>query len=185
MFHIFKKKCFSFESQLKMKKKFHHTSSSLSNMLGIPDVMGNFLPVSGHTSSPFITSTCYNKTIYKYIPANIHIQQVLQHLYLNKIVHIRPCWIRNMIRIARENVSLPKLKPFTIALLCWQAKQQLHKGIYIYIFSNWMCFQLGQCTIFCLAIRHVTLQFINNFSGKRETSNETLINILDNFTYKS
>lgn len=32
------------------------TSASLKSMLAIPDVMGNFLPVSGQISSPSITS---------------------------------------------------------------------------------------------------------------------------------
>jgi len=35
-----------------------HTSSSLSNMFGIPFVIGNFRPVSGQTRKPSFTSIC-------------------------------------------------------------------------------------------------------------------------------
>lgn len=37
------------------------TSSSFNSMLGIPFLIGNFLPDSGQTSDPSSTSTCIQK----------------------------------------------------------------------------------------------------------------------------
>ena len=38
----------------------YYTSSSFNSMLGIPFLIGNFLPDSGQTSDPSSTSTCKN-----------------------------------------------------------------------------------------------------------------------------
>ena len=50
---------------------FCHTSSSFSNMLGIPLLTGNFLPVSGQIRSPSTTSTCQQKCGCNYLKYKI------------------------------------------------------------------------------------------------------------------
>ena len=41
------------------------TSSSFNSILGIPFLIGNFLPDSGQTNDPSSTSICIKKTFYR------------------------------------------------------------------------------------------------------------------------